>query len=82
MGEDALLRGEVVDPPRKAHIARGVEMYDREGNVMYAEFVATLNKVDAPVKGDTLVQGNDSFVLENQLDDNGYSVRFVLRRVP
>lgn len=75
-----MLRGEVVAPSRKAHIARGVEMYDREGNVMYAEYVATINKIDSPAKGDTLSQNGENFVLEAALDDNGYNVRFVLRK--
>lgn len=88
LGEDALLRGEVVDPPRRVNHAQGVEAYDREGNVMYVEHVATINKVDAPAKGNTLVfidsdglpVPGESYVLDTLIEDNGYSVRYVIRK--
>lgn len=90
LGEDALLRGEVVDPPRRVSMARNVEMYDRDGNVLYVEHVGTFSKLDAPAKGDTLVfidaDGvpipGESYVLDTLGDDNGYSVRFVMRKTP
>lgn len=88
LGEDALLRGE--QPPIKAHIARGVEMYDREGNAMYAEYVGTISRSANPRKGDTLVVGVDdqgvplptaeTFVLEVAVQDNGSNARFILRK--
>lgn len=55
-------------------------MYDREGNVMYAEHVATLAKKDAPKKGDTLSTADADYVLDTIVDDNGYAVRYVLRK--
>lgn len=64
----------------KAHIARDVEVADREGNVGYAEYVLTIAKTHAPMRGDPLVQNGEAFLLELPLDDNGYTVRYVLRR--
>lgn len=81
LGEDAILRGEVVSPVRRVNVARNVEMYDREGNLMYAEHVATINKQDAPAKGDTLVVAGEDFILDSLIEDNGYSARWMLRKV-
>ena len=72
-----MLRG---DTTIKAHIARDIEVADREGNVGYAEYVVTLLRTTTPGRGDTLVQGSESFVLELPLDDNGYTVRYILRK--
>jgi hypothetical protein len=77
LGEDALLRG---DTTVKAHIARDLEVADREGNVGYAEYVLTIEKSYNPVRGDTLAQSGETFVLELPLDDNGYTQRFILRK--
>jgi hypothetical protein len=90
LGEDAVLRGEIVTPRRRVNLAHNVEMYDREGNLMYEQHVGTFNKADSPLKGDTLVfidtDGNpiagESYILDALVEDNGYSARYVLRKTP
>ena len=57
-----------------------MEVYDREGNVKYAEYVALLAKKDAPNKGNTLTTADASFVLDTLVQDNGHAVRYVLRK--
>lgn len=79
LGEDALLRS--APTAHKVDIDRDMQVYDREGNVRVAEYVATIHREDAPEPGNTLVVGADSFVLETRLDDDGYVQRFILRKV-
>ena len=87
-GRDVVLRGESIDPPRKMHLARNVEMSDANGDVMYAENIGMFHADDAPRKGDSLVlidaDGSpipgESYVLEMVVQDNGYSVKHILRK--
>lgn len=78
LGENAVLRSTV---NCKAHIERDVQMTDREGNMFVATQVATISNVHAPVADDALSIGSESFVLETLIDDNGYSSRFIARKV-
>lgn len=78
LGENAVLRSTV---NCKAHIERDVQMTDREGNMFVATQVVTISNVHAPVADQTLAIGAESFVLETLIDDNGYSSRFIARKV-
>lgn len=78
LGEDAVLRGTV---NCKAHIERDVQMTDREGNMFVATQVATISNTHVPIADQTLAVGAESFVLETLIDDNGYSSRFIARKV-
>lgn len=85
LGEDALLRG--ATPQHKIHMARDVQMVDRQGNLYIAQYVAKINVEDQPVPGDTFdlladdgVTATESFVLETLIDTNGYTSRFTARK--
>lgn len=78
LGENAVLRSTV---NCKAHIERDVQMTDREGNMFVATQVVTISNAHAPVADDGLSIGSESFVLETLIDDNGYSSRFIARKV-
>ena len=76
LGEDAVLRGETVDPPRKAHIAHDVQMIDGQGTVSVVSNMATLMNRDMPAKGDTLLHEGVQYVLDAPIDSNGATTRF------
>ena len=82
-GEGALLRGTASLHP--VYIGRDVDMIDGQGNVSVAAYIATISNADAPASDDTLViaagPNAGSYVLEKPVDDNGYSSRFILRKV-
>ena len=77
-GEDVVLRGEVIDPPRDIHVQHGVEMLGEYGQVVATRSVATINASDTPAKGNTLAAGGKTYVLDSKIEDNGYSQRWVL----
>lgn len=87
LGEPAILRGEIVDPPRRVNVEHGVELTGVYGEITATRSVATINHVDAPAKGDTLdlldKNGNviERYKLDVLLASNGYSRRFVLLNV-
>lgn len=62
-------------------------MSDREGNIFVAQYVGMFDASEAPAVGDTLDILDsagcavESYVLENRVDSNGYSDRYVLRKV-
>lgn len=78
LGESALLRGSPTT--HNVSVERDVQMVDREGNVYVAQYAAVFDAADAPVFGDTLVVDGESFVIENRIDSDGYSNRFVIRK--
>lgn len=86
LGSDALLRGEVVAPARRAHVEHGVHVTDNDAT--YVRSVSTTLKGDNARNGDTLVfvdeQGiavaGESYVIEKVLEDNGFTVRHIVRR--
>jgi hypothetical protein len=84
LGEPAVLRGEIVDPPRRVNVEHGVELTGLYGEVTAIRTVATIMNADLPKKGDTLDltddQGNitESYKLDVLYTTNGYSSRFVL----
>lgn len=72
----------------KVNIERDVQMSDREGNIFVAQYVGMFDTSDTPAVGNTLdildtdgVTVVESYVLENRVDTNGYSDRYVLRKV-
>ena len=86
LGEDALLRGEVVSPPRRVNVEHGVEVM--QGDMHALRSVATFSKADVPRNGDTLVfvdaagapLPGESYIVEAAIEDNGYTVRHVVRK--
>lgn len=86
LGESALLRGSPTQS--KVNVEHDVQMADREGNAYIAQFVAEFDAVDNPAAGDTLqMLGDDgvtveaTYLLEQRLDTDGYTVKHVLRKV-
>lgn len=92
LGQDAILRSEVVDPPIKAHVEHGVQFagYDGEsasyrGDATFERDVLTLEKRLNPRIGDRVDLLDDdgaveaSYVLDRKVEDNGFSVRFIGR---
>lgn len=75
------MRGEIVDPPIRAHIERDVQITDGEGRVSLIQYVLTIESALNPEVGDTLEQGGENFKLDVLIDTNGYSSRFVLLKV-
>jgi hypothetical protein len=79
LGKDAVLRGEVVDPPIKVNIEHGVQLVNSEGAV-FERSVATLPKASAPASDDTLSHPDGEYILDTLHADNGHSVRFIIRK--
>jgi hypothetical protein len=72
LGEDALLRS----TPVRVHREFNVEMQGEMGTVMMTRVVATMHRSLAPKRG------ADSYVIDSPaFEDNGVSVRVVLREV-
>lgn len=80
-GEDSVLRGEIVDPPIRAHIEHDVEMSDGMGNVMFAQLVVSIASSLNPQSGDSFSQDGVDYKLDAKIADNGYTSRFVLVKV-
>lgn len=78
-GEDALLRG--VATIHKVHVAQDVDLVDVQGNMVVATYVGTISNEDSPARDNTLVHPLGTFVLEAPVDNNGFSSRFILRKV-
>jgi hypothetical protein len=88
LGKDALLRGAQAG---KVHIEHGVEVYERhqDGESVFQRSIATIDKQFAPKHGDELVilassDGSYSgapevtYRVQNQYQDNGYTVRRIV----
>lgn len=88
MGEDSILRGEVVTPPRKVNIKHGV-MYDgygsgtvaSNGDLVLIKSVATILKSDNPLVGDTLSHPDGQYVLDVMSGETVSTKQFILRSV-
>lgn len=82
-GEDALLRG--VATIHKVHVARDIEMVDRQGNLVVVAYVATISSADDARSDDALVISTGpnvgSYVIETKIDDNGFFARYIVRKV-
>ena len=79
LSQGAVLRGNV---PCRVNLEHGVEFTGYEADVAHEHVVATLLKSVSPKRGDTLETDNDgSFVLDGPaFQDNGHTVRFVVRK--
>ena len=75
---DVLLRGEVTDPPRDIAIEHGVELTDDHGQLVEVRSVATISSVDSPRSGDALEAGGKTYLLDAQLQADGFSERWSL----
>ena len=87
LGEDSILRGEIVTPPRKVHIKHGVqfsgyggESVSSKGDLVVDKSIATIPKAYAPKVGDRLQHPDGDFDLDVLHLDNGYSLQFILRK--
>lgn len=86
LGRDAFLRGM---PAGKVNVEHGVEVYEKndDGESLFSRSVATIDKVYAPKRGDSLqlqdADGNvvESYRVEGLYADNGYTVRHVVTKV-
>lgn len=77
LGEDAFLRGTV---PCKVNIERSVQLTDENG-LVYERDVATIDNEHNPEAGNALQHPAGNFVLDRKFQDNGFSSRFILRKV-
>lgn len=90
LGQDSLLRGEVVTPPRKISVKHGVqfagygnESASRRGTGDYDltvdRSVATIPNEYLAKVGDRLQHPDGDYDLDMLSTDNGYSTQFILR---
>lgn len=75
LGEDAFLRGTV---PCKVNVEHSVQVTAEDG-LVYERDVATIDKAVNPAVGDTLTHPDGNYILDRRFQDNGYSIRFILR---
>lgn len=85
LGEPARLRGEAVDPPLRVNIEHGVAITGVYGEITVLKSIGTFDKATAPQVNDLLEMLDSAgsvvarYELDYRLEDNGYSVRFILR---
>lgn len=84
-GQEALLRGEVVDPPRRVAIKHGVQMagYGSDqamyrGDLITEKDLAYVPKSYAPASGDTLQHPDGDYRLDVRIKDDGITETWVL----
>lgn len=75
LGEDAFLRGTVAC---KVNIEHSVQLTDENG-LVYERDIATIDRAHDPQIGDSLSHPDGNYVLDRRFQDNGYSIRFILR---
>jgi hypothetical protein len=87
LGEDSILRGEIVSPSRKVNIKHGVAFdgyghgsVATHGDLVVTKSVATILKADLPVVGNTLVHPDGSYVLDVLVGETTFTLQFVLRK--
>lgn len=85
LGLDSVLRGEVVDPPRKINVKHGVQFtgYGSEaatyrGDLVLEKSVATILKQYNPKVGDLLEHPDGNYTLDTLHADNGFTLQFIL----
>ncbi|MDP2262676.1 MAG: hypothetical protein Q8K24_05905 [Hydrogenophaga sp.] len=85
-GEDALLRGEVVDPPRRIAVKHGLQLtgYGSEeamyrGDLVVEKDVAYVPSEYNPAAGDRLQHPDGDYDLDVRIKDNGHMQTWVLR---
>lgn len=84
-GQESLLRGEVVDPPRKIALKHGVQLagYGSDeamyrGDVVVEKDVAYIHKSYAPAAGDRLQHPDGDYRLDSRIRDDGTMETWVL----
>lgn len=87
LGQDSILREEIVTPSRKVHIKHGVQFTGYSGDQMASKgdlvvmkSVATVPKEYNPKVGDRLQHPDGDYDLDVLHMDNGYSIQFILRK--
>lgn len=88
MGEESILRSEVVTPVRKIHIKHDVQFSGyghgtvaSNGDLVVSKSVATILNSYNPAVGNSLVHPSGEYELDVLIGNNGYSSQFVLRKV-
>lgn len=78
IGTEAVLRGA---DPCKVSVSRGVAIAGEYGEVgSYRTVVEVMYAgVDKPKKGDALTAGTDSYVMDAELSDDGYTAKWIVR---
>jgi hypothetical protein len=83
LGDEAVLRGESITPPRRANVEHGVQV--EHGDTTMVRSVATMPRSYAAKRGDTLSLTDDTGAVTNYvvdsppITDDGYLQRFVVR---
>jgi hypothetical protein len=84
-GQESLLRGEVVDPPRKIAVRQGVQLsgYGSEqamyrGDMVTERDLAYVPKSYAPAAGNTLQHPDGNYRLDVRIKDDGNTETWVL----
>lgn len=84
-GQESLLRGEVVSPPRRIAVKHGVQLagYGSEdamyrGDVVVEKDVAYVPKTYAPAAGDRLQHPDGDYRLDVRLKDDGNMETWIL----
>lgn len=87
MGEDAILRGEVVVPARKVNVQHGIQFSGyghgtvaSNGDLVVEKSIATILKSDNPKVGDRLQHPDGDYDLDVLHKDNGVTMQFILRK--
>lgn len=86
LGQDSLLREEVVDPPRKIAVKHGVQFTgyggdsaSYRGDLVAEKSIAYVPKAYAPKAGDRLQHPDGDYDLDVLHKDDGLTMQFVLR---
>lgn len=87
LGEDSILRGEIVNPPRKVNVKHGVQFdgyghgsVASHGDMVVSRSVATILKADTPAVGNTLTHPDGSYVLDVLIGETTFTQQFALRK--
>lgn len=88
MGEESILRSEVVMPLRKIHVKHGVQFTGyghgtvaSNGDMVVNKSVATIPLAYLPMVGDKLEHPSGTYELDVLISSNGYSAQFILREL-
>lgn len=88
MGEESILRSEVVTPVRKVFVKHGVQFTGyghgtvaSNGDMIVDKSVATIPIAYAPKVGDKLEHPSGTYELDVHIGDNGYTSQFILREL-
>ena len=79
LGQDAFLRGTV---PCRVNIEHGVQVVGSDDNVVVERSIATIANDVQPREGDTLSHPEGTFKLDTLFQNNGYTSRYTLIKLP